>query len=171
MWHATWMHENRGDSWFLVVGSQISNLIPNPSFGHKLCFKYQMGHASPFKTSMFQELSNDIKNFSIQWFLTLVITFWKFGNPFRLQLPKWKLIWECRGSFPLTFLHYQEHEMWLPGSLLAHTFASPCLGREPKARVVTWTTIYNTTQFGCKFNIIRRPWIIVSHPPWVVTPN
>jgi len=29
--------------------------------------------------------------------------------------------------------------MWLLSSLLAHTFASPCLGREPKAKVATLT--------------------------------
>jgi hypothetical protein len=29
--------------------------------------------------------------------------------------------------------------MWLPGSLLAHTFASPCPSRELKAKVATLT--------------------------------
>ncbi len=38
-------------------------------------------------------------------------------------------------SFPPTFLHSQEPEMWLPCSFLARTFASPCLGHKPKARV------------------------------------
>jgi hypothetical protein len=28
--------------------------------------------------------------------------------------------------------------MWFPGSLLARTFTSPCLGREPKAKVATY---------------------------------
>ncbi len=49
----------------------------------------------------------------------------------RLQHPK------CGGSFPHTFLHSWEHEMWLLGSFVARTFASPYLGREPKARVAT----------------------------------
>jgi hypothetical protein len=34
-----------------------------------------------------------------------------------------------------------------------------------------WTSSYNTTQFGCKSNIVQMPWTIVSHPPQVVTPN
>jgi hypothetical protein len=41
------------------------------------------------------------------------------------------------GSFPHILLHSRKHEMWLPSSFLAHTFANPCLGREPKARVMT----------------------------------
>jgi len=62
--------------------------------------------------------------------LTLVIVLSTFRSPLGLQLPKWKLLWECEGSFPHTFLHSQ-------ASLLARNLTSPCLGREPKARVVT----------------------------------
>jgi hypothetical protein len=40
MWHATCMKINWGDSWLLMVGSQIGNLIPGLSFGHNLGFKY-----------------------------------------------------------------------------------------------------------------------------------
>jgi len=43
MLHITWMQGNRVDSWLLVVGSQIVNLIPGPSFGHNLCFKCPNG--------------------------------------------------------------------------------------------------------------------------------
>ncbi len=38
--HITWTQGNWGDSWLLVVGSQIVNLTPGPSFGHNLCFKH-----------------------------------------------------------------------------------------------------------------------------------
>jgi hypothetical protein len=37
MLHAICTHGNRVDIWLLVVGSQIANLIPDPSFGHNLC--------------------------------------------------------------------------------------------------------------------------------------
>jgi hypothetical protein len=47
MWHATYMQVNRGDSQLLVVGSQINNLTPDPSFGHNLCFKYPNGSCKP----------------------------------------------------------------------------------------------------------------------------
>jgi len=45
------------------------------------------------------------------------------------------------GSFSHTFLHSREYEYDSRASLLACTFASPCLGCEPKARVAT--TIIN----------------------------
>ncbi len=41
------------------------------------------------------------------------------------------------GFIPSHSLHSREHVMWLSGSLFARNLASPCLGREPKARVVT----------------------------------
>jgi hypothetical protein len=57
-----------------VVGSQIDNLIFGPSFSHNLFFNDPNGHANPFLTFMSQELSNDIKNFLIQWLLTFAIS-------------------------------------------------------------------------------------------------
>jgi hypothetical protein len=89
-----------------------------------------MDHASPFQTSTFQELSNDISKSSINWVLTLEIALWRFGSLSGLQLPKWKLPWECEGSFPHTLLHSR-------APLSTRNLASPCLGREPKSRVAT----------------------------------
>ncbi len=43
MLHVTWMQVNQGDSWLLMVGSQIGNLTLDHSFGHNLCFKYPNG--------------------------------------------------------------------------------------------------------------------------------
>jgi hypothetical protein len=65
MWHATCMQGNRVDSWLLVTRSQTANLTLGPSFDHNLCFRCPNGHVSPFQTSTFQELSNDIRNASI----------------------------------------------------------------------------------------------------------
>jgi len=135
MWHATWKQGNWGNFWLLVVRSQIANLTLDFSFGHNLCFKYPNGSCQPILDIYVPRVSNDIRNFSIQWVLTFVIALWKFGSPLGFQFPKWGLIWECGGSFPHTLLHSREHEVWLPGSLLACVFASPCLGHEPKARV------------------------------------
>ncbi len=47
IWQAIFVQGNWGDSWFLVVESQIDNLIPDPSFGHNLCFKYPNGSCEP----------------------------------------------------------------------------------------------------------------------------
>jgi hypothetical protein len=65
------------------------------------------------------------------------IALWRFKNLLGLQLPKWEFIWECGGSFPHILLHSWEHEIWLPGSLLARTFVSPYFGRKFKVRVAT----------------------------------
>ncbi len=113
MSYAICMQGNRKDSWLLVVRSQIGNLTPDPSFGHNLCLSVQMGHASPFQTSKFQELSNDIRNSLIQWVLTFAMALWKLS-----YTPK-SMRCDSRAS------------------LLARTLTSPCLGCEPKARVAT----------------------------------
>jgi hypothetical protein len=47
MWHTTCMQVNRGDSWLLVVGSQIANLTTGPFFGHNIYFKYPNGSCKP----------------------------------------------------------------------------------------------------------------------------
>ncbi len=47
IWHATYTQGNRVDSWLSVVGSQIANLTPGPSFDHNLCFKCLNGSCKP----------------------------------------------------------------------------------------------------------------------------
>jgi hypothetical protein len=47
---------------FLVVKNQIGNFTSNLSFGITYVLSTQMGHASPFKTSKFQEISNGESN-------------------------------------------------------------------------------------------------------------
>jgi len=47
MWHATWTQGNRVNSRLLVVGSQITNLIPDPSSGYNLCVKCPNGSCKP----------------------------------------------------------------------------------------------------------------------------
>jgi hypothetical protein len=47
MWHTTYTQGNWGDSWLLVVGSQIVNSTPNLSFGHNLCFRCPNGSCKP----------------------------------------------------------------------------------------------------------------------------
>jgi hypothetical protein len=47
MWHATCTQVNQGDSWLLVIESQIGTLTPNPSFGYNLYFKYSNGTCEP----------------------------------------------------------------------------------------------------------------------------
>jgi hypothetical protein len=48
MLHATCMHVFQGDSWLLMVESQIGTLTFDPSFGHNLFFKYSNKYVNPF---------------------------------------------------------------------------------------------------------------------------
>jgi hypothetical protein len=47
MSRTTCMQGNQGDSWLLMVESQIANLIPSPSFGYNLCAKCPNGSCEP----------------------------------------------------------------------------------------------------------------------------
>ncbi len=38
--HSTFTHQDRVDSWLLVVESQTTNLTPGLSFDHNLCYRY-----------------------------------------------------------------------------------------------------------------------------------
>jgi len=108
MCHITYMQVNQGDS-RLLVRSQIDTLTPGPSFRHNLCFKYSNRSCEPnLDIYIWRDFPWYIKNFSIQWILTSKIALWIFENPSKLQFPKWEPIWECVGSFPHIFLHFQE---------------------------------------------------------------
>jgi hypothetical protein len=47
MCHVICTQRNQGDSWLLMVRSQIDNLTPDLSFGHNLCFKCPNGWCKP----------------------------------------------------------------------------------------------------------------------------
>jgi hypothetical protein len=119
-----------------------------------------MSNASPFKTSTFQELSNDIRNATKNWCFTPGIALWSFRSPPGLHLPKWELPWECEGALPhtpshfLTLLGVCDVTPGLPlgldpcnafaltpglPSFLPVTLQPFYLGRKPKARVATTT--------------------------------
>jgi hypothetical protein len=103
MSHATCMQINWGDSWLLVVESQIGNLIPSHFLAITYVLNIQMDHANPFKTSRFQKLSNDIRNFSIQWFLTPLIALWRFKSPLGPKVGVHLGVWGFISSHSPTF--------------------------------------------------------------------
>jgi hypothetical protein len=47
MWQATCTQKIQSDSWLLVVKNQIGTLIPSPSIGHNVCYKYSNGSWEP----------------------------------------------------------------------------------------------------------------------------
>jgi hypothetical protein len=126
MSHATYMQRNRVDFWFLMVGSQITNLIPDLSFGHNLCFKCQNGSC---------ELILDIYvSIAFQWYKKFFnsIGFDPFNCSLKIQesigtpTPKVGVhLGMCEGSFPHTFLHSRGHEMWFSGFLLGPHLHKP----------------------------------------------
>ncbi len=118
---------NQGNYQVLVVGSQIDNLTLDFSFGHNLCFKCLNGSC--------EHILNIYISRDFQWYkelfnpmsFDLAIAFQKFGSPSGLQFPKWEPTWECVGSFPCTFLHSWECEMWLTGFTLSLHHCKPLL--------------------------------------------
>jgi len=47
MWHSTYTQVNKGDFWLLMLGFKLTLLIPDPFFGHNLCFNYSNGTCNP----------------------------------------------------------------------------------------------------------------------------
>jgi hypothetical protein len=141
MLHATWMQWNRGNSWLLVVGSQIDNLTPDLSFGHNLRLKCPNGSCEHILDI------NVLRAF--QWYKERFnpMSFDPCDCPLKIQesigspIPKMRVHFRVWRFIPHTCLHSWEHEMWFLGSILARTFANPYLGCKPKARVVTTRAI------------------------------
>jgi hypothetical protein len=122
---------------FNVQNEECHNYNLDPSFGHNLWFKYSNWSCKP--------ILNVYVPRDFQWYKELFnpISFDPCNCPLKIResigtpTPKVGAHLRMWGSFLHTFLHSWEHEMWLPCSLLAHTFTSPCFGREPKAKVAT----------------------------------
>ncbi len=118
MVHTTCTQGSESNSRLLVIRVKLPIWLPTLLLAITYVFSTQMGHASPFYTFAFQELSNDIRKFLIQWFLTPAIALWKFRFPLGLHWDSdsqsGSSLGSCGGSFPHILLHSWEHEMWLP---------------------------------------------------------
>jgi hypothetical protein len=79
-WTLKWVYKELGSASIFVAITYISNV--------------QMSNANPFKTSKFQEFSNDIRNVSSHWVFTHAIALWRFESPLSLHLPSQS----CLGS-------------------------------------------------------------------------
>jgi hypothetical protein len=71
MWHTTCTQGIQGDSQLLVVESQIVNSTPDLSFADNFCFNHPNGSCEPILEIYILRVSNDIRNFTIQWVLPL----------------------------------------------------------------------------------------------------
>ncbi len=116
----------------------MNNLTPDPSFGHNLCFKYPNGSCEPILDiyvprdfqwckKLFNLIGFDSYNHSLKIWESIGTPTPKVGA----HLGMW-------GYHPLTLSHTlgnMKCDSW--ASPLVRTFTSPCLGCEPKAKVVT----------------------------------
>jgi hypothetical protein len=137
MLHATCTQGNWVDSRLLMVGSQTATLTPDLSFGHNLCFKRPNGQCEPilyiYTSIVFQWYKEHFEARSFDPSNCAKDS----GIHSGVQLPTWEFTWECEGSFPHTLCIPKS--MWSDSqvSFLACNLATPCFGREPKARVAT----------------------------------
>jgi hypothetical protein len=127
MWHVTCTQVNQGDSWRLVVGSQIRILTPGPSFGHNLCFKYSNESCEPildiYALRDFQwckELFN-LMNFG-SW-----NCFIKIQDFVGILTPKVGVHLGMCGFIPSHSFTFQECKFNSWVALLVCTFPCPCL--------------------------------------------
>jgi hypothetical protein len=140
MSHIACTQGNWVDSQLLVVGSQIANLTPNLSFGHNLCFRCPNGQCEP--------ISNIYASISFQWYKKLfkVMGFDPCNHALKIR----ESIWDFNSQHGSSVGSMRVHSLTLFGTprsmwcdsrvfFLARNLATPCLGREPKARVTTLT--------------------------------
>ncbi len=89
-----WRQVNRVDSWIFVVGSQIGNLIPGPSFGHNLCFRCPNEQCKPnfdiYVRRAFQWYKERQKPLHLAPKIALSKV---LGVHLGLQLPPWEFTW------------------------------------------------------------------------------
>jgi hypothetical protein len=137
MWHATYTHVFQGNFWFLMVGSQIDNLIFSPSFGHKLCFKYSNESCNLilniyiWRTFQWYKFFFNLMNFN-PW-----NTFLKIREFVESLIPKVGThldVWVY--SFTLSYT-LENVKCDSQVSFSVRTFASPCFGRKSKFKVMT----------------------------------
>jgi hypothetical protein len=83
MSHTTCTKGNQGDSWLLVVGNQIANLTPDPSFGHNLHFMSPNG--------LYKPISNIYILRDFQWYNKLLNPM--SSDPCNCLLKIWESIW------------------------------------------------------------------------------
>jgi hypothetical protein len=118
-----------------VAGSQIGSLTPGLSFGHNLCFKYSNGSCKfildiwvPRKFQWYKKLFNSMHFGPYNCRLKIL-------ESIRIPIPKMGVHLGVWGFIPSLSYILESMKCDSRASLLARTFASPCLGHKPKAGV------------------------------------
>jgi hypothetical protein len=144
MSHATCMQGNLGNSQLLVVSSQTANLTPNLSFSHNLCFRCPNGSSEPildiYIPKAFQWYKELFKPLSFDSCNRLLRIREFIGTP----SPKVRVALGVWGFIPSHFPTLSGACCVTPGLLLGSQLCKPlCLGRKPKAKVVTLKPNFN----------------------------
>ncbi len=122
MSHALYSQINRVNSRLFLIGNQIDNLIPDPSFGHNLCFRCPNEQCKPILNIYiprdFQLYKKHHKPLSFDpWNCSL-----KFQESTRIPSPKVGValgVWGFIPSYSLTL-------SYIPGGMWCDSWASSC---------------------------------------------
>jgi len=139
MWHTSYTHIIQGNSWLLMVESQIDILTLGFFFDHNLCYKYSSGSYKPILNIYIFKENQWYKKFLNPMSFDLSNCFLKIRDSIKTLTSKVGTTWKCVCSFPHTLSHSWECECDYWVAFSACTFPCRCLGGQPKARVVTKT--------------------------------
>jgi hypothetical protein len=169
MSHVAFTQGNRVDSWLFVVGSQTANLTTGFSFAHNLCFRCPNEQCEP--------ISDIYTSIAFQWYKKLVEarsfdpcnhalkirkSFRDSNSQIKTPTPNMGVHLGVWGFIPSHFMHSREHVKCSWVSLLVRNLVTPCIGLEPKARVVT-------TAKGCQCLLLVSSMLMGSHLPSTFT--
>jgi hypothetical protein len=148
MSHVAYTQENQANSWHLVVGSQTANLIPGFSFGHNLCFRCP--------NEQFESILDIYTSIAFQWYKFF---FQAMGfDLWNCALKIWESFWDSNSQHGSSLGSVRVHaltlfallgtcEMTPRSPFCLTTLQPPCLGREPKAKVVTQSFIIDCSDY------------------------
>jgi len=137
MWHATCTQINEGNSWLLVVKSQIGTLTPSLSFSNNLCFNYSNESCKPIFDIFISR--------SFQWYKELfnLMIFGPWNCSLKIQesiktlIPKVGAHLRVCGFIPSHFPIIPGEWMWPPGYILCPHLFKPLLWLQTLALVAS----------------------------------
>jgi hypothetical protein len=149
MLHVSWTQQNRVDSWLLMVGSQTTNLTPDLSIGHNLCFRCPNRRCEP--------ILDIYVSITFQWYKEF---FKAMGFDYYNHVLKiWESIWDSNSYNGSSFrsVRVPSHSLTLfallracdvtPGSFSWPATLEPLTSRKPKASFTKKLLPLNETKF------------------------
>jgi len=132
-----------------IVGNQIPNLIPDPSFDHNSCILNLNEQCEGILSIYTLRFSNGFIKAQFGVFLLFQLRFWTFKTFAQVQFPKWECTWES-----LDFIFCTNTLSWPHGPL--HL----TLNYEPDVRVTTILIIFLLKPFDTYLIITMNIYLI-----------